>query len=73
MEHIESPKTVTSKFNAMPRITQVAIIAGSLGGAALIIGAIAFICIRQRRKGGQAARLAELQQQQEAGLLAYKA
>ncbi|TAQ89780.1 hypothetical protein B7494_g1851 [Chlorociboria aeruginascens] len=43
--------SVAQKFAALPQTTKVAIYAGGGAGAALLLSALLFTCIRQRRKG----------------------
>lgn len=47
----EETESVADKFQALPQTTKVAIYAGAGTGAAVIIAAFLFVCIRQRRKG----------------------
>jgi hypothetical protein len=47
----EPEKSMGEKFNELPQTSKVAIYAGAGGGAAVILAAFMFICIRQRRKG----------------------
>ena len=47
----ETEKSIAQKWTEMPQTSKVAIYAGGGAGAALLLGAFLFVCIRQRRRG----------------------
>ncbi|KAF1815148.1 cell wall glucanase [Eremomyces bilateralis CBS 781.70] len=50
-KEIYTPHGVSGRWNALPKTTRIAIIASSLGGLALVLLAMTWCCIRQRRAG----------------------
>jgi hypothetical protein len=54
----EPEKTLSEKWNEMPSTTRIGIIAGAGGAGALLLGALLWFCIRQRKRGREEARLA---------------
>ncbi|KAI9903433.1 hypothetical protein N3K66_002785 [Trichothecium roseum] len=58
-------KSIGEKFNELPQAAKVAVYAGGAAVAALILGALIFYCIRQRRRGATEARSALQRSEQE--------
>lgn len=54
----EPEKSINEKFNDLPQAGKIAIYAGGSAVAGLIIGAVIFYCIKQRRRGASEARTA---------------
>ncbi|KAH8886383.1 concanavalin A-like lectin/glucanase [Thozetella sp. PMI_491] len=57
--------TLADKWNALPSGAKTAVYAAAGGVGALIVGAAAFYCIRQRRRGAAEAKLAEQKADEE--------
>ena len=58
-------KSIGQKFNELPQAAKVAIYAGGAAVAALILVALIFYCLRQRRRGATEARSALQRSEQE--------
>lgn len=61
----EPEKSLNEKFNELPQAGKIAIYAGGAAVAGLIIGAVIFYCIKQRRRGASEARMALQQSEAE--------
>lgn len=69
-EVIEAPPkvpepSISEKFEALPSTSKTAIYASAGGVGAILVAALLFYCIRQRRRGSREAKLAEAKAEEE--------
>lgn len=69
LKEIQEPHGVSGRWNALSKTAKIGIIAGALGGAAIMALVITFCCVKQRRAGKREAQALLTQEQKEAAEL----
>jgi len=66
MKEIWSPKGVSGHWNVLPKAAQIAIVACSIGVAAVLAALMAFCCVRQRKAGRKEKAVADAMYEKDA-------